>query len=209
MEVWKKKLKKKTDVKILAFDDTYKKHYCDIVLNHNIGADKKRYKNLVPKKCEIRCGVKYTLLRDEFIKEREKIRVFIAMGGADHSNLNIKILKTLKKFNNIEAYVVTTKANKNLIKLEKFVKNKSWISLYINSNQIAKLMKQSDFAIITPSVILNEVYFMKLPFIAIKTANNQKNIYSYLKKKRFLTLKKFSKVKLQHYIKTLISGINR
>ena len=71
-------------------------------LNHNIYADSSKYKNLVPENCELRCGSNYTLLRDEFIKEKQKgrqskndkknINIFIAMGGADHSNLNIQIL---------------------------------------------------------------------------------------------------------------------
>ena len=63
-----KYIKEKTGVKILSFDDTYEKHHCDIVLNHNLGADKKRYKSLVPTTCKIKCGAKYTLLRDEFRK---------------------------------------------------------------------------------------------------------------------------------------------
>ncbi|MDQ1244586.1 MAG: UDP-2,4-diacetamido-2,4,6-trideoxy-beta-L-altropyranose hydrolase, partial [Campylobacterota bacterium] len=105
---FEKKLKtNNSKLKILSLDDTYKKHHCDILLNHNISADKKKYKDLVPKSCELRCGSKYTLLRDEFIEEKEnkrrvknsKVRtVFVAMGGADHSNINIKILKVLEKF---------------------------------------------------------------------------------------------------------------
>ena len=39
-------------LKILSFDDTYEKHHCDILLNHNISANKKKYKNLVPQECE-------------------------------------------------------------------------------------------------------------------------------------------------------------
>jgi len=73
-----KRLKTKNQhLKILSFDDTYEKHYCDILLNHNISADEKRYKDLVPKDCEHRCGEEYTLLREEFRAEkkiqREKI----------------------------------------------------------------------------------------------------------------------------------------
>ena len=60
------------EVKILSFDDTYEKHYCDILYNHNISANQKKYKSLVPKNCELRCGSKYTLLRDEFYKEKKK-----------------------------------------------------------------------------------------------------------------------------------------
>ncbi len=194
---YEKKLKKKTGVKILSFDDTYEKHYCDILLNHNISADKKRYKGLVPKYCELRCGSKYTLLRDEFTKEKKKQKkvtssryktIFLAMGGADHSNINIEILKVLQKFDDLKINLVTTTANKNLEELKAFVKNKKWISLYINSSKIAKLMRKSDFAIVTPSVTVNEAFFMNLPFIAIKTANNQDDMYKYLKTKKFLVL---------------------
>ncbi len=110
-------IKENYDVKIMALDDTYEKHHCDILLNHNIYADAKKYKNLVPKSCELRCGEKFTLIRDEFIREKakkpykskkRKIGVFLAMGGADPQNLNQKILKILKKFDNIKVDVATT-----------------------------------------------------------------------------------------------------
>lgn len=209
---YEKKLKTKNPtLKILSFDDTYEKHYCDILLNHNIYADKKKYKALLPKDCEIRCGGKYTLLRDEFIKEKLKKRkrnsifnIFIAMGGADHSNINIKILKVLKKFANIEVNLVTTSANQNLETLKNYCKNKTWIKLHINSNKIAKLISKSDLTIVTPSVTLNEVHFLEKPIIAIKTAQNQIEMYKYLKKKRKLVLKKFNKNRLQKMIEKFV-----
>jgi len=200
-------IKKKTAVTILSFDDTYEKHHCDIVLNHNLGADKKRYKSLVLKKCKLRCGSRYTLLREEFIKEKKNKTVFLAMGGADHSDINIKILKVLEQFNHININLVTTTANKNLEKLKAFCDGKSWIKLHIDSNKIAKLMKESDFAIVTPSVILNEVYFMKLPFIAVKTANNQKDIYKYLLKNNYDVLKNFNKKNLLFLIRLKLNSI--
>ncbi len=36
-----------------------------------IYADEIKYKNLVPKDCELRCGGKYTLIREEFIEEKK------------------------------------------------------------------------------------------------------------------------------------------
>ena len=187
---YEKKLKKATKVKILSFDDTYEKHHCDILLNHNIYAKKKKYKNLVPKKCELRCGVKYTLLRNEFIKAKEKnyekskkFTVFVAMGGADTANLNIDILKALKNFKNLKVHLVTTDANKNLTQLKKYTKNKKNIKLHINSKKIAKLMAKSHLAIVTPSVVLNEIYFMQIPFFVIQTAQNQNYMVEYIKKK--------------------------
>jgi len=205
-------IKEKTGVKILSFDDTYEKHNCDILLNHNISADKKRYKGLVPKGCKLKCGSKYTLLREEFYKEKDKNykkdpnikTVFIAMGGADTAELNVKILKVLSKFKNIKVNLVTTTANKNLKKLQTYTQGKEWIDLHINSNKIANLMKKSDLAIVTPSVTVNEVYFMELPFIAIQTADNQEEIYKYLKSKSFLTLKRFHFTTLTKLLKDII-----
>ena len=217
---FEKKLKDlNPNLKIFVFDDTYEKHFCDILLNHNISADKKKYKNLVLKHCELRCGSKYTLLRDEFIeakKQNKKIRkdrkiktIFIAMGGADHSNINIDILKTIKKVRknhkqNIKVNIVTTNANKNLEKLKVYCKNKKWINLHINSNKIAKLMIKSDFAIVTPSVTVNEVYYLGLPIITIKTAENQIDMYEFLKKQKYNVLDKFKKEKLKKALKKLL-----
>jgi UDP-2,4-diacetamido-2,4,6-trideoxy-beta-L-altropyranose hydrolase len=216
---FEKKLKDlNPNLKIFVFDDTYEKHFCDILLNHNISADKKKYKNLVLKHCELRCGSKYTLLRDEFIeakKQNKKIRkdrkiktIFIAMGGADHSNINIDILKVVNKVRkenkqNIKVNIVTTNANKNLERLKEYCKNKKWIDLYINSNEIAKLMIKSDFAIVTPSVTVNEVYYLELPILAIKTAENQIDMYKFLKKHKYYVLDKFKKEKLRKVLKKL------
>jgi len=213
---YEKQLKKKTGVKILSFDDTYEKHHCDILLNHNISANKKRYKNLVPKNCELRCGAKYTLLRDEFIKEKKKQKkkksknntVFLAMGGADHSNINIKILNVLEKFDNVRVNLVTTTANKHLEELKKYLKKREGVSLYINSNKIAKLMRKSDVAIVTPSVTLNEVFYMNLKFIAIQTADNQDDMYNYLRKKNLPALKKFKETKLIKYVEKLLNRVD-
>ena len=197
---YEKKLKEKVGVKILSFDDTYEKHYCDILLNHNIYAKKKKYKNLVPKKCELRCGVNYTLLRDEFYQQ--KTNILVAMGGADSANLNIKIIKAIKKLKNIELNIVTTDANKHLKDLKSYIKSKKWIKLHINSKNIAQLIAQSDCNIITPSVIANEVVFMKKHLVAIKVAKNQKNMAKYLKKSGYKVFKikdiyKLKKVKKQ------------
>jgi len=198
------------NLKVMVLDDTYEKHHCDILLNHNISADIKRYKGLVPSWCELRCGIKYTLIRKEFKKERKKKRVFLAMGGADHSNINILILTILRKLKNIEVCVVTTTANQNIDKLKRYISDKEWITLHINSNKLAKIMKRSDFAIVTPSVTLNEVVYMGLPFIAIKTADNQDDMYNYLVENNYPVLEKltkFNKAELTILIDKLLEEI--
>jgi len=219
---FEKKLKEENpNLKIFVFDDTYEKHYCDILLNHNISADEKKYQKLVLKNCELRCGTQYTLLREEFVdtkKEKYKfikynkkntISIFIAMGGADHSNINIKILDVISKIRMLKhtifsINIVTTYANKNLKKLIKYCKNKFWINLHINSCNIAQLIKKSDFAIVTPSVTVNEVYYLNTPMIVIKTAENQTDMYNYLKKKHHPTVGKLNKNKLLIQIEKIL-----
>lgn len=129
----------------------------------------------------------------------------MSLGGADHKNLNIKILKLIGKFKkDLQVNLVTTIANKNLEKLKDYCKNKKWINLYINSNEVAKLMSQSDFSIVTPSVTANEIFYLDLPMIAIKTAKNQRQMYKYLKKRGYQTIKNFDKQKLKKYLKLFL-----
>ncbi len=204
-------------LKILSLDDTYERHYCDILLNHNISANPQKYKNLVPEYCKLRCGAKYTLLRDEFIIEKQKGRqnnnnlnnlsVVILMGGTDSTNLNSKIIEVLENFPNIHVHVVTTMANKHLKVLEEKISNKTDVTLHINTNHIAELMNRADFAIVTPSVTVNEIVYLNVPFIAIKTASNQQEIYNYLESKKYLLINKFSKQTLENKLKTILKVI--
>ncbi|MFY9101265.1 UDP-2,4-diacetamido-2,4,6-trideoxy-beta-L-altropyranose hydrolase [Aliarcobacter cryaerophilus] len=211
---FEKKLKEQNlSLKTFVLDDTYEKHFCDILLNHNIYANEKKYKNKVPENCELRCGSRYILLRDEFLeakKAKKRVKkknktIFLGLGGADHKNLNIKILKVVEKFKkSLKVNLVTTTANKNLEELKGYCKDKKWINLQINSNEVAKLMSKSDFAIVTSSVTANEIFYLDLPMIAIKTAKNQNQMHKYLKKKRYFTMKKFDKQKLNKYLKLFL-----
>ena len=71
---YEKALKEITGISIFVLDDTYEKHHCDILLNHNIYAEKSRYRSLVPEHCELRCGTNFTLLREEI---RSKNRIYL------------------------------------------------------------------------------------------------------------------------------------
>ncbi len=217
---YEKALKEKTGVKIFVLDDMYEKHYCNILLNHNIYADTTRYKGLVPKYCELRCGTQFTLLRNEFLEEKKKNivsknSIFIGMGGVDAYNITQEILKVLVDLSNSPINIVTTTSNSNLKTLEDFVLTHNTITLHINSNNIATLMNESFLAIVTPSVILNELFYMEVPFIAVQTANNQKEMISFLQKEKYSVLKNFTSKELTNLLQeklakniTLINFIN-
>ena len=207
-ENYEKQLKiKNPKLKIMVLDDPYEKHLCDILLNHNIYADEDKYKYLVPQGCELRCGAEFTLLRDEFIKEKKttnvaKENIFIGMGGADSANLSQEILEVLLPLTNKKINVVTTSANPNIDSLKAFVTNYPNVELHINSCQIANLMNNSLLAIVSPSVILNELFYLDIPFIAIQTAYNQKYMVEFLKKNGYDILENWEVSKF----KTLIIG---
>ena len=202
---YEKQLKtQNSKLKIISIDDTYERHYCDILINHNVSGDVKKYKGLVPAYCELRCGANYTLLRDEFYQAKKSKTVFVAMGGTDYGNLNISILEVLSKFDNLNVILVTTIANPYLKELERYVGGRESIELYINSSRVANLMKISDFAIVTPSVTVNEVYFMELPLIAIVVAPNQEDTARYLKEHNYLVIDKFDNTLLENSIKEML-----
>ena len=199
---FEKKLKEEyPKIKLFVLDDTYKKHYCDTLYNHNIFAKKEHYTSLVPPWCKVVCAK--TLLRDEFYlakkqpKNTKDFRVLVAMGGADTANLSPKVALVLQQFNcNID--VVTTSSNTHLKELQS-IKN---ITLHVNTKNIAMLMRQSSLAVVTPSVILNEVFFMELDFIAIEAAENQQTMAGYLKENSHDVLKNSNSV--QKELKNLL-----
>jgi len=191
------RLKEETAVKIFVLDDTYEKHDCDVLLNHNISADEKRYEGLVPKECELRCGSDYTLIRDEFVLEKKIQRkkrydLFIALGGADTKGLIQEILKMIED----EKYtiVLSTFSNKNLRFLKAYVAERTNIELHIDSREVAKLMNQSKFALVTPSVMVHEVLYMGLDFATLKIAKNQEEMHRYLKAKGYASFESISKL---------------
>jgi len=208
---FERKVKEATGVTILSFDDTYQAHHCDILLNHNLCADASRYANLVPKGCELRCGSAYTLIRDEFKKEKNIVRekiydVLIAMGGSDAGNLTLEILKTLPK--SLHVSILTTTANAHLSELQSYVEVVPNITLHVNANEVAKIMNQSTLAIVTPSGIVQEVLFMEMPFIAIKVTPNQDDMYRYLKEHNYPVMHDFEPQILKTLIHTWMQGEN-
>ncbi len=191
---FEKQIKEQTAVTILSLDDTYQKHHCDILLNHNICADASRYDGLVPQYCTLRCGGEFTLIREEFKHEyaipRAKIYdIFISMGGADTSNITLEILKCIDPSKSV--CIATTTANAHLSQLLSATLEEDCIEVHVNSNEIATLIAQSSLAIITPSVMVHEVMFMEVPFIAIQTAPNQSEMANYLERNHFDVMHSF------------------
>ncbi len=205
-EDFEREIKKRSAVKILSFDDTYERHHCDILLNHNPGADEKKYSGIVPENCVKLCGTRFTLIRDEFkdfvkkrvkkVSDENKVCILVMMGGSDPLNVTYEIAKELSKKSHYQLSLVTTTSNVNLHRLRQLAKLHKNIVLHVNSTKISQLMQSADLAIISPSVSAAEAMYMKLPFIAIQTADNQSAIFKYLKDNRLPVIKHYNANKL-------------
>jgi len=119
---YEEKIKKSSAAKVFSFDDMYEKHYCDILLNQNIYANKEKYLKLVPKNCVIMAGIQYALIREEFrkIEIREKnninhkrVNILITLGGSDENNVIQKIISAIDRIDGfvINATVIAGKSN--------------------------------------------------------------------------------------------------
>ncbi|AQW85348.1 UDP-2,4-diacetamido-2,4,6-trideoxy-beta-L-altropyranosyl transferase [Campylobacter pinnipediorum subsp. caledonicus] len=177
-------IKGQTGVKILSFDDEYKEHYCDFLLNVNLFAKSENYKDLLAKDTEIYCGARFVLVRDEFYVESKILRdkkfdYFVGIGGSDVLGLGFEISKKLLSKGAFVS-MATTNANKTLNELKKLSMQYQNFTLYINSDNIAKIMNESRELVIQASSFVNEAFVLKSKFKAIKTAKNQEQIYQWL-----------------------------
>ncbi|GAX87595.1 UDP-2,4-diacetamido-2,4,6-trideoxy-beta-L-altropyranose hydrolase [Lebetimonas natsushimae] len=184
-------------IKLSVFDDFYAKHFCDEVLNHNLGVKIEKYE-----KPEIVKIIKPLIRKEFFVAKKKRLKkegIFISLGGSDAKELTLKILKILKiKKLTVNLYI--TSANKNIEKIKKFCKVNKWVKLHINED-VAMGMSKSKFGIITPSGISYEALFMNLPFVAIEVADNQKELVKYLKRKHIKILKPNEIRKILYLIK--------
>jgi len=171
-------------IKLICFDDTYEKHCCDEIINHNLGVNINKYDN--PQKVKI---IK-PLVGENFKKAKKrrykKKGIFISFGGTDAKGIGLKVLRQLKNCG-LRVDFYTTSANKNLDKLKKFCFLNRWCRLHIDED-VAEGMAKSEFGVITPSTVAYEAIYMGLDFIAVEVAENQKEISKYLKQKRIKVL---------------------
>ena len=210
-----KRLKEATGVMLWALDDTYERHYCDIVLNHNPYAESKSYRGLVSPLCEIRCGERYTLIRDEFVSEksankREKLYdILIAMGGSDEKNISMEILASIDKEEKFRIAVLTTSSNPNIDLLKEYIRNRKKVSLHIDTREVARMMSEPRLGIFSASVVANEALYLGMDFIAIESAQNQKEMAKYLAKKGIEVLKDSSLERLEESCTAILKSLER
>lgn len=170
---------------VLVFDDEFKEHSANIVLNHSFIAKDEDYAYL--KNTKILAGSRYTLLKENFLSHKNGFaplenlknkKVLITLGGSDPQNLSLRIKKYLVSIEkSLHVNIVTTSANPKLSYL-KVADN----GLIVNAEDMAALMKKYDLIITSASTSLLETFALQKPFIAIKCASNQAQTVDILKR---------------------------
>jgi len=170
--------------KLSIFDDDYREHFCDTIINHNLGVQKEKYTEVEKVK------IIPPLISEEFskIKKRRYRRkgIFVSFGGSDPYGMSLKVAKYLKWE---DLHIYATSQNSALNALKKYAFLHREVTLHIDEN-IALGMAQCAYGFITPSTMAYEAIFMNLPFTAVQVAKNQELLVRYLKKKRYTILDK-------------------
>ena len=174
--------------KVCAIDDIDRTHHVNLLLDysfwktkksHYLGSEVLDYKLI---------GSSYIPLKESITsikrvnKDFEKPNLLISFGGKDEINLTLQILKLInyEKFNKIT--VIQLSNSKNTNNLNRFIGNKSNISLYSELTNIADIYKDIDICIGGGGVSAIERCFLGIPSLVVIQASNQedliKNLYN-------------------------------
>lgn len=146
----------------------------DLVFNPIYYSSKKQKKTFF--------GSEYACVRDEFriwnkkrLIHKEVKKVLITFGGADRSNITLKILKairksTFKKINFIVVLGIGYSHKKEIMEETKRMKKEGFsLRVLENSDLMAKYISESDFVITSNGRTVFEVASLKIPMITIST----------------------------------------
>ena len=186
--------------KLMVIDDLADRtHYCDLLLDQNLGRQPQDYVNLVPTTCQVFTGPYYALLRPEFAALREyslkrrtnsehkQIRqLLITMGGVDMPNATGKVLQALKTIPlpaDCHITVVMGSTAPWLAQVRELAEKMPWpTSVLVNINDMAQRMADSDLAIGAAGSTSWERCCLGLPTLMVVLADNQKEVAVHLEK---------------------------
>ena len=184
---WETELRKNCK-NIMVIDDlANRQHDCDIILDHNPGRTDESYIDLVPKSSTILTGLKYALIRDEFVDLRNeslKLRedyvlkkILISMGGSDPKNFSTKVLKQLSKYDflsNTKISVILGASSNFLPEVKDELRRMQHESeLYVDVDNMAKILADQDLVIGAVGISAWERCCLGIPSISMVIADNQ------------------------------------
>ena len=221
-ETMQKAIKHSTDVKLISFDDDYKKHFCDVLINPNAYADKSLYAlehtpiflmgrewilmkpNLIKSNSRHREKSPFNPRTLRTIKDLKRYEVLSIMGGSDAKNMNPLIISHLSKYVR-HLHIATTSYNPKRLQLKAHSRRFRNVSVHINK-ELSTLIARSDIGIVTPSVSAYEALYAKLFFVAVEVADNQRFISDYLHRMGIPVIKQPKGYQLKGALQRLIKN---
>lgn len=184
---WQEAVRQHTRRLMVIDDLADRRHDCDLLLDHNLGREAVAYNGLVPAGCKVLAGDDYALLRAEFAEFRdaslERRRtpalktLLVSIGGIDKDNNTSIALNSLADCpipSDCQITVVIGAGSPWLSQLEQLASKLPWqTSVICNTDEMARIMSESDFAIGACGLTGLERACLGLPSIMLETADNQ------------------------------------
>lgn len=180
-EAWERSIRAVVK-KIVVIDDlANRRHDCDVLIDQNMVPNfESRYDSLVPEHCQRLLGPTYLIMREEFIRERQSIRVrdgqvgnlLIFMGGSDPTNETMKVLDALvgSKFSKVDVVVGASNVRKQEIEV---MCADAGYAFHCQIDYLASLMGKADFSIGAGGSTTWERCYVGLPSSSTVVADNQ------------------------------------
>jgi len=188
--------------RVMVIDDLANRvHDCDILLDQTINRQAADYQSYVPNHCRLLLGQHYILFRNEFATLRQQAeqrrilskqfrssKVLIAMGGGDPDNITLQAISALsqlkQQYKELEAQVVLSSSAPHLKTIQQQCDDQQWLELIVDTNEMAQLMLNADFAIGACGTTSWERCYLGLPTVTIITAENQQLIAQQLEQQQ-------------------------
>lgn len=182
-ERWERALRHTCD-KIFVIDDLAdRQHDCDLLLDPNFYVDlENRYAAKVPDYCRLLLGPSYALLRDEFRRLREQVkirtgqvrRIMVFFGGIDVNNYTERTIHALSEINidRLIVDVVVGLQHSRLAEIEALCLHLNY-NCHVQTDRMAELMARADLAIGAGGSTVWERCCLGLPALTICAATNQ------------------------------------
>jgi len=171
--------------KILAFDDTSRRHHdCDVLLDSG-AAEPAVYVDRVPSHAAVLTGSAYALMRRSFIERREAAlarrdgrpvkSILVSCGATDPMNCTVPVLKALAGIvHDATITVVLSSRAPHLDSVRRHLHRN--MQLRLDANNIAELMTDADLAVGAPGATAFERAVLGLPSIMVAFADNQRGV---------------------------------
>jgi UDP-2,4-diacetamido-2,4,6-trideoxy-beta-L-altropyranose hydrolase len=177
--------------KLLVIDDLADRHhYCDLLLDQNLGRQSEHYLKLVPTHCQVFTGPQFALLRPEFaalrpysLRRRQAQpalrQLLVTMGGVDQPNATGQVLQALKTCPlpaDCRITVVMGVTALWLQNIREMAVQMPWpTEVVVNVNDMAQRMADCDLAIGAAGSTSWERCCLGVPTLMAVLAENQKS----------------------------------